>query len=724
MNAAAAAVLAVDDNATIRKAISMRLGAKGFNVITAADGRQALELVEQYSFDLVLLDLQMPGMCGDEVLRRLRERYSATELPIIMLAASSDRSDINRSLDLGANDYIVKPGDLPILIARIRTQLALKNTVARLREHSALMRDVFSLAKDNNKPARPIFSADTDALLKRIDTAYQVPFDVLHDNTPITCFTLSSNYTVLYTNDFGASYLGYRPEYLVDHSILDLYVSDDRGLAEQNLSSAVEDPGRVHRWDIRHIKNNGDIIWMRNTARAVQHNSDTLILVTCEDIDETYKLSELLSSQSHHDDLTGVSNRKALLKRLEQVIESAHTERTDHILAIVNLDQFSLINDTCGHDAGDELLRQIAQLLRTVLRKRDTIARISSDEFAVLIEDCTDGDARSASEALRCAIESYAFKWGERRHTLSASIGIVPINESCESSGAALSMADTACYAARDSGRNCIHIYQPDSTAVVARHGEMLWGRRISEALDEGRFNLTFQTIAPLTSAAARGLHYEILLRMRDESGEVVLPGEFLPSAERYHLADKIDRWVIGTLFNWFHQRPGEIEGMGLCCINLSGQSIGNENILAFIVEQFRRGLVPAHKICFEITETAAIADLVQATQFIHQLKDHGCRFALDDFGSGFSSLTYLKQLPVDFLKIDGSFVRDMVTNSTDRAMVCSINDIGHVLGKQTIAEFVENDKTLELLRKLGVDFAQGYEISRPTPLEQLVLIP
>ena len=529
---------------------------------------------------------------------------------------------------------------------------------------------------------------------------------------------------VLYTNAFGARYLGYRSEYLVDHSILDLYVSDDRNLAEQNLSSAVENPGRVHRWDIRHIKNDGDVIWMRNTARAVQYNSDTLILVTCEDIDETYKLSELLSFQSQHDDLTGLSNRKALLKRLEQVIESAHTERTDHILAVVNLDQFSLINDTCGHDAGDELLRQIARLLRTVLRKRDTIARISSDEFAVLIEDCTDSDARSASEAVRCAIESYAFEWGERRHTLSASIGVAPINESCESSSAALSMADTACYAARDSGRNRIHIYQPDSTAVVARHGEMLWARRISEALDEERFNLTFQTIAPLTSVAPHGLHYEILLRMRAESGEVILPGEFLPSAERYHLADKIDRWVISTLFNWFQQRPGEIEEIGLCCINLSGQSIGNESILAFIVEQFRRGLVPAHKICFEITETAAIADLVQATRFIHQLKDHGCRFALDDFGSGFSSLTYLKQLPVDFLKIDGSFVRDMVTNSTDCAMVRSINDIGHVLGKQTIAEFVENDRTLELLRKLGVDFAQGCEISRPKPIEQLVLIP
>jgi diguanylate cyclase (GGDEF)-like protein/PAS domain S-box-containing protein len=723
MNAAAAAVLAVDDNATIRKAISMRLGAKGFNVVTAPDGPQALELFEHNSFDLVILDLQMPGMRGDEVLRRLREQYSSTQLPIIMLCASDNKTDINHSLDLGANDYVIKPGDLPILIARIRTQLALKETVARLREHSELMSDVFSLETAPSQKRNAIFPRDTAALLNRIDTGHSIPFDVLHDNTPMTCFTLTGNGTILYANNFGAQNLGYRPEHLIDRPMLDLYVTDDRPLAHENLASAAETPGRVHRWDIRHIKKNGQVVWMRNTARAVFHNMQTLVLVTCEDINDTYRLSEQLSFQSQHDDLTGLSNRKSLEQRLSQVIESAHSERTDHTLALIDLDQFKLINDTCGTDAGDELLRQIARLLKSVLRKRDTIARVSGDEFAVLIEDCSAADALSASETLRRAIESYDFKWSGRHYKLSASIGIVPINSQCDSSGTVLGMADTACFAAKDSGRNRVHVYESSSTPVVARHGEMRWATRINDALAENRFNLTFQTISPLSNTASAGVHYEILLRMREVNGEVIMPGEFLPAAERYNLSDKLDRWVISNLFSWFGHRPSELERISLCCINLSGNSIGDDNMLAFILEQFARGIVPAHKICFEITETAAIADLVQATRFIQELKDIGCLFALDDFGSGFSSLAYLKQLPVDFLKIDGSFVRDMVHNSIDCAMVRSINDIGHVMGKQTIAEFVEDGATLELLRSVGVDFAQGYEISRPMPLEQLVLL-
>ncbi len=719
MNAASAAVLAVDDNATIRKAISMRLGAKGYTVVTAPDGPEALSLIDQNSFDLVLLDLQMPGMRGDEVLRRLRQRFTATQLPIIMLAASSDKSDINRTLDLGANDYIIKPGDLPILLARIRTQLALKDTVARLREHSALMREVLTLERDGSDLARLLPQAEAV-----LGEPSGVPFDVLHDNTPMTCFTLTAEGNVMHTNRFGAQLLGYRPDDLVERPMLDLYVADDRALAQENLNAATELPGRVFRWDIRHIKKNGDIVWMRNTARAVSHAGETLVLVTCEDIDDTYKLSDLLSHQARHDDLTGLANRKTLEQRLVRVIESAHSERTEHALAVVDLDQFKLVNDTCGHEAGDELLRQIARLLRSVLRKRDTVARVGGDEFAVLIEDCPIGAAHASIENLRRTIEDYHFEWEGRRYQITASIGMVPVNALCESAGNALSMADTACYAAKDSGRNQVHTYELDNVPVVMRHGEMRWATRINDALNENRFELTFQSIAPVLAAPDAGAHYEILLRMRDELGEIITPGEFLPAAERYNLAYKLDRWVIGTLFDWMADRPRGLDRLDLCCINLSGQSIGNREVLDFILQQFERGVVPPHKICFEITETAAIADLVQANRFIQQLKDHGCCFALDDFGSGFSSLAYLKELPVDFLKIDGAFVREMATNSIDYAMVRSINEIGHIMGKQTIAEFVENEQTLELLREMGVDFAQGYGIARPATLDSLRLDP
>ena len=712
----AAAVLAVDDNATIRKAISMRLGAKGFDVVTAHDGAEALKLIGQRNFDLVLLDLQMPNMRGDEVLRRVRQQYSATQLPVIMLAASNDKADINRTLELGANDYIIKPGDLPILVARIRTQLALRDTVAKLREHSAMMRNVYSLEAVGSAAPKSRDPADTEMLLAEVDAANTIPFDVLHDLTPMTCFTLTSDGNIIYTNRFGAQFLGYQAEDIIEHPIFDLYVADDRRLAQENLASAVDMPGRVNRWDIRHIKKNGDVIWMRNTARAVRHGRSLMILVTCEDIDDTYKMSEMLSFQSLHDELTGLANRKALEQRLSQVIDSAQREKTEHTLVVIDLDQFVLINDSCGYDAGDELLRRVSKLLKAVVRTRDTVARIGGDAFAVLIEDSPIEQAQTAAEELRRTIESYEFVWQGRRFEVSASLGIVAINESCDTTGNVLSMADTACYAAKDSGRNRVHAYQPDNVPIVTRHGEMRWATRISDALAEDRFNLSFQRIQPLGSTADSE-HYELLLRMRDEMGTVIMPGEFLPAAERYNLADKLDRWVIARAFEWLGQC--HFSDVHLCCINLSGQSMGNDDMLDFILEQFDGGIVSPAEICFEITETAAIADLARATHFMQELRERGCRFALDDFGSGFSSFAYLKQLPVDFLKIDGAFVRDMSNDSIDYAMVRSINEIGHVMGKQTVAEFVEDEMTLGLLRDVGVDFVQGYEIGRPAPLEE-----
>jgi diguanylate cyclase (GGDEF)-like protein/PAS domain S-box-containing protein len=705
---AAAAVLAVDDNATIRKAISMRLGAQGFDVVTAADGASALAMVARRPFDLIILDLQMPEMRGEEVLRRLRERYSPTQLPVIVLAASNDRTDIERTLELGANDYIVKPGDLPILLARINTQLTLRDTVAQLRTQSALLRETQALnQRGGHLPGAAVGGPRG------------VPFNVLHDHTPMTCFALSPNGVVLHTNHFGARYLGYDARALLGRSMLDLYVPEDRAIAAENLAAARDMPGRVHRWDIRQVKKNGYVIWMRNNARAVRDGGLDLVLLTCEDIDDAYRLSEMLSFQTRHDELTHLANRKTLEQRLLQVIESAHSEHTEHALAILDLDQFKLINDSCGSAAGDELLRQVAHLIKDAARKRDTIARIGSDEFAILLEDCAIGLAQHSAENLRRIIEHHVFRWNGRSYSVSASIGIVPVNDASDTPGEVLSLADTACYAAKDSGRNCVHTYELDNLPVQLRHGEMRWAARINQAMNDNRLELVCQRIAPLANAHD-GAHFEILLRMRDEQGALILPGEFLPAAERYNLSCRIDRWVIDSVFSWLTSRPAALRAVGQVSINLSGRSIGNGDMLDFILAAFHGSAVPAEKICFEITETAAIADMVGATRFIERLKQCGCRFALDDFGSGFSSLAYLKQLPVDYLKIDGAFVRDMDSDSIDYAMVRSINDIGHLLGKQTVAEFVESGATMDLLRTLGVDYVQGYAVGRPEPIAML----
>ncbi len=720
----AAAVLAVDDNATIRKAISMRLGSKGYNVVTAPDGEEALRLIEKQSFDLVLLDLQMPGMPGEQVLEQLRLRYSETQLPIIMLAASDDKNDINRTLDLGANDYVTKPGELPILLARIKTQLSLKRTAEKLREAEFSASHINRSAKDLEITLDQ-FARDRvhEELLGDFDSTDEFRYHVIYDNTPMTCFTLNYEGEVLFANRFGLQFLGYQRDEITRHSIFDLYAPDDRAIAAEHLASVCNSAGRLHRWDIRRQKKNGNIFWVRETARAMGSGSDGMILMTCEDIDDNYSLTQRLSYQATHDELTGLANRKALEERLTQVLDSAHAEKTEHSLAIIDLDQFKIINDTCGHSAGDELLRQIARLLKSVVRKRDTLARLGGDEFALLVEDCAMGQAHSGVEALRQAIESFHFIWGGRTYKVAASIGLVAINEQCEDTNSALSMADTACFAAKDSGRNRIHCYQKDNLTVTRHHGEMRWATRINDALSEDRFELNFQRITQIGESTDHGDHYELLIRMRDELGKVVMPSEFLPAAERYNLSDKVDRWVIENALNWLRDHPDMVEQLHLCGINLSGQSLGNEAILRFIVEQIDEGSIPAQKLCFEVTETAAIADLEQATHFITLLKDRGCMFALDDFGSGFSSFAYLKKLPVDFLKIDGSFVRDICTDSIDLAMVRSINEIGHVMGKKTIAEFVEDRGVLDVLRAVGVDYAQGFEIGRPTPIDQFFSI-
>jgi len=707
-----ASVLAVDDNATIRKAIAMRLGANGFRVVTAADGPRALQAIEQEEFDLVLLDLKMPGMRGDEVLKALRERYTTTQLPVIILAASDSKQDIAKSLELGANDYVVKPGDLPVLIARINTQLSLKDASRRLREREIADGGLTAAhGRWTAADAAPPFDSPWAAA-----GASDRRFQLLYDNTPLTCFTLDRDLKILFANRFGIQMLGYQARELVHHSILDFYAPPDQALAAECLQGALALPSRLHRWECRRRKRNGDLIWMRETVRVVGHGSETMLLMTCEDIDDAYKLSEKLNYHSSHDELTGVANRKVLEDRLSRVLESAHSEGSQHTLAIIDVDQFKIINDTCGHAAGDELLRQVARLLRQVIRKRDTLARIGGDEFALLLEDCPLGDATQTAEAARQAIEALQFDWEQSTHRVSVSVGLVALNAQCENVISALSMADTACYAAKDSGRNRLHVYQLDDARVVTRHGEMRWATRINDALREDRFELSLQEIAPIAGDSL-GDHYELLIRMRDESGALIMPCEFLPAAERYNLSGKVDRWVIGHALEWLGTNPELLARLHLCSINLSGQSFGNDEILRFILEQLDQSAVEPSKLCFEVTETAAISDIVQATRFICTLRDRGCLFALDDFGSGFSSFAYLKNLPVDFLKIDGSFVREIANDSIDLAMVKSINDIGHVMGKKTIAEFVEDENVLALLKVVGVDYAQGYEIGRPTPL-------
>lgn len=425
-----------------------------------------------------------------------------------------------------------------------------------------------------------------------------------------------------------------------------------------------------------------------------------------------------LSWQATHDALTGLANRREFEYRLELALAGLAHQPARHAVMFLDLDQFKLVNDTSGHAAGDELLRHICAVLQQGIREGDTLARLGGDEFGILLENCTPEAAEKIAEGLRQAVESLHFVWKGRPFMTTVSVGLVHVSNTPTTLEASLRAADMACYMAKEKGRNRVQIYHDDDSELSTRFGEMAWIQRLHMALEENRFCLYSQEIARLGRDGGPGDgHVEILLRLRDESGRLILPDSFIPAAERYGMMTTLDRWVVQNVFKIISEclsdnhRSGP---MAVCAINLSGSSIGDDAFLEYLRQQFQIYAIPPELICFEITETSAIANLGSAIRFINELKSLGCRFSLDDFCAGMSSFAYLKHLPVDFLKIDGSFVKDMLDDPVNRAMVEVINHIGHVMGKQTIAEFVESHQIEQALLEIGVDYAQGYVIERP----------
>jgi diguanylate cyclase (GGDEF)-like protein/PAS domain S-box-containing protein len=428
-----------------------------------------------------------------------------------------------------------------------------------------------------------------------------------------------------------------------------------------------------------------------------------------------------LSWQASHDALTGVVNRREFETRLGKTLDKLSHQPGEHSLMFLDLDQFKVVNDTCGHAAGDQLLKQTSALLQENLGTGGLLARLGGDEFGVLLEDCDASSAVGTAERLRLAVQELRFVWNGCAFNISVSIGLVHVSEA----GAmveTLRAADLACYTAKEKGRNRVQVYHPSDSELVQRVGEMAWVQRIRNGLDEQRFCLFAQEIRALNNNEPHHSHVELLLRLRDEDGKLIQPGSFLPAAERYGLMPLIDRWVVRNAFALIASRLSSSETAQLSsfAINLSGATFGDDDFVDYVRRQFGIHRVPPGMICFEITETSAIANLPSAKRFIQTLKKLGCRFSLDDFGTGMSSFSYLKHLPVDYIKIDGSFITEMLDSKIDRAMVEMIVHVAKVMSKSTVAEFVESDEILEALREIGVDYAQGYAIGKPSPFEAM----
>jgi len=447
------------------------------------------------------------------------------------------------------------------------------------------------------------------------------------------------------------------------------------------------------------------------------------VILVIHDVTEARKMEREISYQATHDVLTGLINRTEFETRLGFAIESAYQAAESHVLCQLDIDKLKIINDTCCHEAGDSIIRSVTTVLQDCLRDSDVLARIGGDEFGIVLKNCTLDAATEVAENMLSAIRDMNFTSCDRSFDIRASIGLAPVTSTSASLANIMSQVDLACYEAKDSGGDRYRVYESSDRNLVRRHDEMKWVSILNEAIKSDRLVLYYQDIVPVVPDAGAGGHFEVLVRMLDENGDIVLPDMFLPAAERYHLITSLDRWVVSNTFSWYASHLcTDASGLETISINLSGASVTDAGFLGFIKNELHVHEVPPALVCFEITETAAIANLDAASGFIHELKRLGCRFALDDFGSGLSSFSYLKNLPVDYLKIDGSFVKDMETDAIDCAMVSSIHQIGSVMGTKTIAEFVENDGILEKLAEIGVDYAQGYGIARPRPLHEMQL--
>ncbi len=465
----------------------------------------------------------------------------------------------------------------------------------------------------------------------------------------------------------------------------------------------------------------GQEIEIEDSAAPIRDRSGEIVgaVVVFRDVTKERRLKRALSYQASHDALTGLINRREFDNRLADALQAAKDGNGPHALLYVDLDQFKVVNDTCGHSAGDRLLRDVTGLLQAHVRSADTIARLGGDEFGILARHCSVEQAAKIADNIRQAIRDYRFVWEHNGSSIGASIGVVEITRDTDSVASLLSAADIACYAAKDAGRNRVHLY--DSSEVSGRHREMYWVGRVTRAVDEERLEIYYQPIVPTgCDAPALPAFYELLVRLRGDDGELVMPAEFIPAAERYNVVSPIDRWVVWRAVQVLQRHASGAEPPFLFALNLSGMSLSDRSFLDYVLSLVEDPRI-ARGLCFEITETAVITSMTQAVNFMQELKKRGCRFALDDFGSGLSSFHYLKNLPVDFLKIDGQFIGKVTSDAVDRSMVEAISQVGRALGIATIAEKVESAAVFGELKGLGVQFAQGYFIAQPCPIDSLV---
>lgn len=686
-------ILIVEDEIVVAEDIKAILEEFGYQVLAIADsGELAIQELANNLPDLVLMDIQLKGeMDGVETANVI---WNTLKIPVLYLTANSDINTIERAKNTEPFGYITKPFRERELHTAIEIALHRYKLEQQLKAKEQWLQTVLSslgdgvIATDDNS-CITLLNPVAEALTgwKQKDAfglqATEI-FNIVHEET-----RLEVDSPIAQALQSGVVVTLPEQTILINKNSREIPIDD-------SAAPILDDTGGV----------TGAVLVFRDISERKR-------------AEEALRQSEKrLAWQASHDALTGLVNRQEFEQRVEQAILSAKINNEQHSMCYLDLDRFKIVNDTCGHAAGDELLRQIASLLPVQVRAADTVARLGGDEFGLLLNNCPMQQALRVANTLRQKLEEFRFVWQEKIFTIGVSVGLVGIDAQTTDLASLLNAADTACYAAKNAGRNRVHVYQAQDSDLAIGYGQMQWVSKLRHALADNSFCLYCQPIVSLNPTDSSQEHYEILLRLQDETGKVVSPMAFIPAAERYGLMHLIDRWVIRTLFASLgqHYQQGYCSDETFYAVNLSGASINDDSFIDFLHEQFALHQVPPQAICWEITETVAITNLNKASKLIRELKSLGCSFALDDFGSGMSSFAYLKTLPVDYLKIDGNFIREIVDVPTDLALTEAINQIGHVMGLKTIAEFVENDAIKQKVKQLGVDYAQGYGIAKPRP--------
>lgn len=686
-------ILIVEDEKIISLDLQRRLEKFGYEVTgLATTGEEAISLAEKRQPDIVLMDIMLAGETdGIDAAKIINRRF---QIPVIFLTAYADEKTLERAKEAEPFGYILKPFKEKELYTTIDISL---------------------------------YKHRIDNQLKKQERRLSA---ILHSIEEGIIATDGSG-AIQFMNPVAETITGWSEEEARNHNLRNVFTvyneNDEEEPALLDVHNSTHTAPLFFKNSV--IKNkNGAVIPIEGTIARIRDKENTTEgqVIAVRDLTEMREMSDKLSYQASHDALTGLINRTAFSQSLTNLIESAHKENRQHALIYLDLDQFKLINDTCGHGAGDELLLEATSIIKGVFRSSDVCARVGGDEFGILLTDTTQETALNIASRLHLRLSERRLTWGSNSFNIHSSIGLVIITQESKDIHTVLAAADDATFLAKEEGGKRIKVYETSDTIFLKRRGEMQWVSKLTKAMEEDRFELYYQPIVSLKDdqSEMKETKHELLIRMINEENKTIPPADFLPAAERYNLMPSIDKWVIKTAMKMYRKiidLESESGITRLFAINLSAESIADENFLDYIHGTIEESGILPQNICFEITETATITNMATADRFIHELKELGCTFALDDFGSGFSSFGYLKDMPVDFLKIDGSFVKDMDTNPVNRAMVEAINNLGHIMGIKTIAEFVHNDAIVQKLKEFGVDYAQGFHISRPEPLGTLL---